>query len=219
MIKEMLQNLLLLEPPFWDSYAMRREPLIGRISAEQKIEFTEQANRCGKFLADEVYEMYGKIRPEAYAQKLGLTVEHISGKDDGNYTMFACFNEPDHISVFQETIKQTDLLIEEQGLAELLGKVHTEDILIAHELYHYFECARPELYTNRRLLKLWKIGRLQNLSKVVSLQEIGAMAFAQQLLQLPYSPFVFDVLLLSSQNKRLAKKLYESILNDREIKG
>ncbi len=213
MIKTMLQSLMLLKDPFWDDYAMRREPLIGRISDEQKAEFIKNARRCGEALADEVCEKCGKLRPEAYAKKLGLTVEHINGKDDGNYTMFACFNEPDHISVFQETIKQTDLLIQEQELAELLGSIHTEDILIAHELYHYFECIRPNLYTNQKLLCLWKIGKLQNLSKVVSLQEIGAMAFAQQLLHLSFSPFVFDVLLLYSQNKRLAKNLYESILN------
>ena len=210
----MLRDLVPLDDLFWDAYAMRREPLIGRISAAQARQFAENARRCGEELADEFAASGGKSAPEECAKRLGLTVEHLAGSDDGSYTMFACFREPDRISVFQDTVDRTGKLIGEEGLSGLLGGARPEDVLIAHELYHYFECARPELYTNQKLLCLWKIGKLRNCSKVVSLQEIGAMAFAKRFLGLAYSPFVFDVLLLYSQNKRLAKNLYEDIMKN-----
>jgi hypothetical protein len=212
MIADMLRDLLPLDDPFWDAYAMRREPLIGRISEAQAREFAENARRCGEELAIEAAASGGNARPEDRAKRLGLTVEHKAESDGGGYTMFACFQEPDRITVFQETVDRAEKLIEEENLSGLLSGAHPEDVLIAHELYHYFECARPELYTNQKLLCLWKLGKFQNRSQVVSLQEIGAMAFAKRLLGLPYSPFVFDVLLLYAQNKRLSKNLYEDIM-------
>lgn len=211
MIRDMLQNLAALDDSVWDSYALRREPLIGRLTKTQKKEFTAKAHDCGKALAEEVLRLAPGVQPEAYARTLGLTVEH-NREDGGDYSLFACYTEPDHIAVFQQTVEAAERLTAEQALSPLLGGVRLEDVLIAHEIYHYFEFARPDLYTSQKLLCLWKIGRFENRAKLVCLQEIGAMAFAQQLLHLPYSPYVFDVLLLYSRNKRTAKELYESIM-------
>lgn len=211
MIKAMLQELVSLDDAVWDSYALRREPLIGKLTEEQKQEFAKNAHVCGRELAEEVLRQFPGMQPEAYAKKLGLTVEHTA-EDGGDYTLFACYTEPDHIAVFQQTVDSAEELIAGQGISEILGGIRLEDALVAHEIYHYFEFSKPDLYTSRKLLCLWKIGRLQNRAKLVSLQEIGAMAFAQHLLALPYSPYVFDVMLLYSRNKRMARELYESII-------
>jgi hypothetical protein len=210
MIQKMLQDLTALDNSVWDSYALRREPLIGKLTAEQKKEFAANAHACGEKLAEEVLRLAPGMQPEVYAKKLGLIVEH--DRKSGDDRLFACFSEPDHLTVFQRIVDAAEKMVEEQGLSEILGNVRLEDVLIAHEIYHYFEFSRPDLYTSQKLLCLWKIGKLQNRAKLVSLQEIGAMAFAQHLLHLPYSPYIFDVLLLYSQNKRMAKELYDSIM-------
>lgn len=217
MIETMLQDLIGLDGDVWDSYALRREPLIGKITEEQKREFMRSAHACGEELAGKILRENPGVQPEAYAGTLGLTVEHVTG-DGADPAMFACFTEPDRITVFRRTAELAEQLVAEKSLASLLGAVRLEDVLVAHELYHYFEFSMPGLYTGRKLLRLWKIGRLQNWSRLVSLQEIGAMAFAQRLLGLPYSPYVFDVLLLYSRNRRMAKELYESILRHAEGK-
>lgn len=210
MIRTMLQDLIGLDDGVWDSYALRRDPLVGRLTREQKTEFTQNARRCAEELAEEVLRLSPGVKPESYAKKLGLTVEFCAESDDD--TLFACYTEPDHITVYQSTVDTADRIIEEQGLRDLLGGVCLADTLIAHEIYHFFEFSRPGLYTSQKLLCLWKIGKFENRSRLVSLPEIGAMAFARRLLNLPYSPFLFDVLLLYSTNKRMARELYESIL-------
>lgn len=211
MINDMLQNLVVLDDSVWDSYALRREPLIGKLTDEQKTAFPANAHTCGKKLAEEVLRLSPTVQPEAYAKKLGVIVEH-NQEEGGDTSLFACFTEPDHITVFQRTVDAAEKLVEEHRLSEIIGNISFEDVLIAHEIYHYFEFSRPDLYTSQKLLCLWKVGKLQNRAKLISMQEIGAMAFAQHLLRLPYSPYIFDVLLLYSQNKRMAKELYESIM-------
>ena len=210
MIRPMIADLVRLDDALWDSYAMCREPLIGKITPEQKEEFLRGAHLCGEKLADGISSEAPGTRPEAYAESCGVTVEHAEEAEDG--AMFACFTEPDRITVYQKTIESAQSLIAEQGLEDILGDIRVEDVLLAHELYHYLEYARPGVYTGRKLLRLWKIGKFQNWSKVVSLQEIGAMAFTRRLLGLPYSPYVFDVLLLYTRNKRMSKELYEGIV-------
>ena len=47
---------------------------------------------------------------------------------------------------------------------------------------------------------------------------MAAMAFVKELLDLPYSPYVLDVLLVYSYNKKAASALYEEILEAAGIK-
>ncbi|MEM1485775.1 hypothetical protein V6615_13030 [Oscillospiraceae bacterium PP1C4] len=214
MIKEMVEKLLPLENCVWDSYALRKEPLIGKITPEQQTEFTIKARQSGVSIARQLKELHNGVSPAELAELaglLGVKINRIPSSDGGNYTMFACFHEPDQIFIYQATVENTEHMIEIQGLSDLLEHVRVEDVLIAHELYHFFECRHPDLYTNQRVLTLWKIGKLIYTSRVSCLHEIAAMSFTQELLGLSYSPYVYDVVLLYAQNKRMSKKLYESI--------
>lgn len=211
MIKEMLQTLAEVPKAVWDTYALRHEPLSRKLTTELKTQFLELAQGTGKELAHEVEGKYPKLRPVDIVTALGLNVNYLEDQDDGNYTMFACYTEPDNITIYKKTVDALEAALREADCIEILNGVSVTDVLLAHELYHYFEFIRPEMFTNQKLLTLWHIGNFSYKSKVVSLKEIGAMTFTQELLHLPYSPYVFDVLLLYPQNKRLAKELFDYV--------
>ena len=220
MIKEMIKNLLSLPSSFWDEYAFGNELLRNKISPEEKKEFTEKAHQCGKDLAEEILCDNPAMSPSSLANSLGLNVSYIDEPTSSEYVMFACFNEPNNVRILNDIIEKAKIIIRDNNLYELLCHANIGEVLMAHEIYHYLEYKMPTIYTNRKLLTLWTLGKFKYKSNVLCLNEIGAMAFTQKLLDLPYSPYIFDLLLLYTQNKQMARKLYENIMdlsNEKEV--
>ena len=65
---------------------------------------------------------------------------------------------------------------------------------------------------NQKHIRLWKIGPWVRESRLLSLEEVAAMAFAQELLKLPVNPYLYDVLMLRPQATEQAEKLYRNLL-------
>lgn len=213
MLKEMLEKLAELPDDVWDIYGMRHEPLLGKIKETEKTQFLQLAHETGSRLAAEYREKFPGAVPCELAEKLGLTVHLIEGEECRDFTMFACYTEPNLIELYQETMENAETLLKEEECSFLFGSVKLSDILLAHELFHYLEYMRPELPTNRRLLNLWNLGGYVHKSKVLSLNEIAAMTFAKELLELPCSPYVLDILLLYGKNQEMAMELYEYVMD------
>ena len=53
---------------------------------------------------------------------------------------------------------------------------------------------------------------LSNKSRIIALSEMAAMAFAGEIQGLPFSPYVFDVVLMYCYSKEAAEALYEEIM-------
>ena len=212
MIRDWIETLIGLPDHVWDAYAFAREPLAGKITPEMRLEFAKKSRNCALDYAHRVNYNPETGDLEAVVRAQGIKLDFDIGKDGGAYSMFAKFTVPDEISICRESAIETDALIEEENLFEMLGDVKTENVLLAHEFFHYFEFADPDAYTLKKHLLLWKLGPLKNESSIGALEEIGAMAFAQQLLGLAYSPYVFDVLMLYPDNQQRAKAVYDAIM-------
>lgn len=63
----------------------------------------------------------------------------------------------------------------------------------------------------RRLRSALRPGPLRHTSCVQSLSEIAGMAFAQTLLRLPFSPYLYDVFFVSLYDARAASDTYRMI--------
>ncbi|MBU3215158.1 hypothetical protein LL033_23720 [Clostridium estertheticum] len=211
MIKDMVHELLKFDESKWETYAYSREPLKGKLNQIQKSEYKKGAETCGRDIAIELIDKYGILTPREYAKKLGVTVISSIGQEHGEYTMFAKFNEPSTITVFKQVVDKANELIRAEGLEKCLGNVNVYDVLVAHELFHNFECSQPEIYTNQVKIKLWSLGPYKHMSKLACLPELGAMALVKKLLNTEYSPYIFDVVFLYTYNKRKSKELFESI--------
>ena len=212
MIRTWIETLLTLPDSVWDAYAFAREPLAGRITPTMRLEFAEKSRLCGLNYANAVNFIPDEGELAELVRSKGVKVEYQNSKSGGAYSFFAKFTVPDEISIYSASAMATDTLIESEGLHDLIGDVKTADVLLAHEFFHFFEFSDPDSYTLKKHLLLWKLGPFKNESTIGALEEIGAMAFAQKLLKLPYSPYIFDVLMLYPANQQRAKAVYDAII-------
>jgi hypothetical protein len=217
MIEVWIRELLQLTDEEWSRYAFLSEPLANRISQEQRTEFSQKTTRSAVNLAQEIRRQFGNISPEMMVRKLSLNLIEKNVQEGGGFSMFACFEDPNTITIFRDNADATDKLIDEKGLREVVGDIKTVDLLIAHELYHFLEFTRIDVYSASKRIKVWQIGPFKNISRIKCLGEIGAMAFTRELLKLPYCPNVFNVLMLYTQNPVSAERLFVKTLKLKNI--
>jgi len=213
MIRDWVEGLLTFTDKDWGRYSFSRDPLVGRFTEAEQEEYRQKAANCAVELANYIRCKYGNNSPGQLAKLLGIKLLYKKADMGGVYTMFACYEEPDTITVFLDNAEAADKLLMDQELHELVGNVKTVDLLTAHELYHYLEQTMPNIYTAQKHITLWKLGPIENKSRIVCLEEIGAMAFAKELTGLKCSPYLFDVIMLYPRDPERAKKLYESFMS------
>ena len=208
-----LENLLKIEEPEWASYAFSREPLNGKFSDDDRLELTKKALDCGMEAAKDFGHRYGDGSPEEIAKQLGITVSYPSMPQDKTRVMFAEFCPPKELNVFMDGLNKAKALLGEFGVANALGENPPLDqILIAHELFHYVEEQNKDIWTKTHKIKLWGIGPIQNYSKISVLSEIAAMGFCKELMKLPYMPYMLDVFFVYGYSSEKASKLYEEMM-------
>jgi hypothetical protein len=212
MIRGWIEDLLTLTEDDWFHYAFNCDPFVGRITRPSQSEYCQKAADSAVALAYHLRGEYGDNTIDYYAKQMGVSLLYKSEESSSGYTMFACYKEPNTITVFLDNAEATDKLLAENKLQELVGTVKTADLLAAHELYHYLEQTIPDIYTAQKHITLWKLGPIENLSRIICLEEIGAMAFAKELTGLKCSPYVFNVIMLYPRNPQRAKKLYETFM-------
>lgn len=211
MIKDLIRELKTIDENIWGLYTFKRDPLCGKVTDEEKADMIKKASECGRQQAIELKEKYGVCTCSQYAEKLGLTVSQIEENNAKDYILFAKFNSPGTISINISNIKEAEEVVKKENLNFLIEEIKIEDILIAHEMFHFIEAKNNELYTSTAKIILWKLGPIKYNSGLVALGEIAAMAFAKKLLKLSYCPNLFDVLLLYPHDEKKAKILYDEI--------
>ena len=216
MIKQWCQELSCFPQEVWISYAKSREPLTRLVSLEEYTSHFHAARKCGMDLAYKARQEWGAVSCQEMAEQLGVRVERLPMPDGEGMLTFAMYHEPDLIEVFTDNAAATELLIRESGGVEFLGEVDICEMLLAHELFHAIQLKHPDLYVNQKHIRLWKIGPFVRYSALLSLEEVAAMAFAETLLGLTCTPYVYDVLMLLPQATMEARKLYDRLLQMNE---
>lgn len=211
MIAAWVSELLQLTDLDWVRYAFLSEPLVNRISNEKRNQYSQETTRDAIRLAQDIRRQFGDVSTEQLLKRLNINYLVKSAQGGGGFSMFACFEEPNTITVFKDNADATDKLIDENGLREVLGNIKTVDVLISHELYHFLEFTREDVYSAQQKMKVWQIGPFKNVSRIKCLGEIGAMSFARELLGLTYSPNIFNVMMLYAQNPVSAERLFKRI--------
>lgn len=213
-IEEMLQDLIKISDEAWGKYGFQREPLKGKFNSEKKINLIRKSNNCGREYARKIRENYGYIDVYKIAENLGLEVNYPIMPNGGGHITFAQFVEPNKVTVFKDSVDKAVTLIKEQNLSHMFSMVNIEEILLAHEIFHFIEKENKEqIFTRTEKIRLWKLGPIKNDSNIVCLGEIAGMAFAKELLQIPYSPYILDVFLVYLYNPQVAYCLYNEIMN------
>ncbi len=212
MIRQSTIELLQLNDFEWGLYAFSRDPVGGKITNEQKEEMIFDANRCGTEQAQKLEKEFGKKSVGEYARdlKVQVTVEDSDGSD--NYIVFAKFNYPNKVTIYSGNVKKVEKLIEENDMGQMLGNVNIESMLLAHEMFHYFEERDKDIYTKNKKLELWKLGPIRYKTHLTALSEIAAMSFTRELLHLDYNPYIFDGIMLYPHDAKKTQGLIDEIL-------
>lgn len=208
MIAQYARTLAAYSDDQWAAYVMQREPLSGKLSRAERLELYRGAVACGREQA-QLLPRGATVRQ--LAEEAGVPVKLDETVSDGVFTTFATYSIKDGITIFVDNARRTDALIEREGLDDLSGGVKTEDLLLAHEWFHVVEDRTSGLFTQQKHLLLFRIGRFERRSKVLSLGEVAAMNFAKELTGLPTNPYVYDVLMLYAKNPQRARQQFEQI--------
>lgn len=212
-LSEMMKTLAVLTEEQWGLYAFSREPLRGRISLDERVRLAGEAAACGREEAVRLRVELGALSPECCAERLGLEIRREPKANDGGFVFFAQFQPPRRITLFTDCLdRAADLLRQNEGMPfQNIGEI--EDLLLAHELFHYVEEQRGEaLYTQSQRLTLWSLGPLHSTSRISCLSEIAGMAFAGELCGAGYSPYLLDVFLVYGYQQEAASNLYEGVI-------
>lgn len=213
-LEPMLRDLTAIPFEDWQAYVFSREPLNGKFSDSQRRSWMKQAMDCGYEYARRVSEEYGSREPEKLAEAMGLKVSYPSMPEKADRVLFAEFREPGNISIYMDAVKRAGRWLEAPEVKEILTEgLRVEELLLAHELFHFVEeTHKEEIFTKKEKIRLWSLGPIHNDSSIIALSEIAAMAFAQALTGLPYAPYVMDVFLVYGYSPEEASGLYEEMM-------
>ncbi len=207
---QMLEPLLQMDALQWGMYTLSQDPLYGRISRENRVRIITQAQKTGREMARQIKERWQTADPAVLCRCLGAQLRQMPGEEACGIYIFAQFEEPDVIYV------ASDMLARAEEAARLafpqLSRIPAEQLLLAHEIYHLLEFRMPALDTCTATAPVWQWGKVKWNRRIRSASEIGAMAFAQALTGIEYSPQLLDILLIYGRDPAGAAALADRIL-------
>lgn len=213
-LERMLRDLTEIPDEEWFGYVFSREPLNGKFNDDQRRRWIREAMACGKEYAARVCKEYNATDPKVLAGALGMDVDYPTYPEKADRVLFAEFRVPNKIHIYMDAVNRAAKYMEEPQVRELLtDRLDIPRLLLSHELFHFVEEKyRHEIYTKTEKIRLWSVGPLHNDSNIIALSEIAAMAFAQALTGIPYSPYVMDVFLVYGYSPEEASGLYEEMM-------
>lgn len=206
----LFDQLSLVTEETWCNYLFEQDLLVNRISPQKKSEFMLKAIQCGKNLASDVIRHYGNIDVINLTNKL-CKINHIDKQNIQGQIFLASFSEPNHITIYDEPVMKLSSL-------DISGINYHQinQIIIAHELFHYLEAQNCELYTHKAQIELWHLFGYHHYSTVRAVSEIAAMLFSWKLNKIEFSPLILNLLVLYCYNPEAAKNvLYILIANSK----
>lgn len=152
-----------------------------RMAPEEKRQIIYEADRIGSRRAEEIREEFGNDRAEDILKKLGVSVvEEREGMVQEKYVHFAQFLP-----------KAREIRLNEAALDRLgnhMERKQAREIILCHELYHYFEVFRWGKTSLKFKRSVRLFGRLPVRRQILPAAEIAANAFVRRMLELNFEP-------------------------------
>ena len=119
-----------------------------------------------------------------------------------------------NINIYMDAVKKAEKFLKRPEIKTVLtDRLDVAGLLLAHELFHFVEEKyKKEIFTKQEKIRLWSLGPLHNDSSIIALSEIAAMAFAQTVTGISWSPYVMDVFLVYGYSPEEASGLYEEMM-------
>ncbi|MGG5369871.1 hypothetical protein [Enterococcus sp. AZ196] len=197
-------ELLKLSEEKYAAYLLSQDLLYKKIPENQHSKLLNQSIACGKAAARDL--TVADLRE--YCQQQAIEIDYFSEnlKAENFRFVLAEFQLPNRIRINQSLLEAAEPFLAE---LDFLKDQRVDEILLAHELYHYIE-NQQQLFTTQKQLS-YRAGPFKKSARVHSLSEIAAMSFAKELLGLNFSPILLNIVLLfpvaPDYSQELAKRL------------
>lgn len=208
--EDKLIQLFNIDDTIYGLYATYEDPISGKIDDTNREEIIQTSLKVGRDLADKVLEESPNksVADRIEAHNIELVIEE--DKENTKFVYFGTYEHKGPITLFKGNISKSERLLKKEEI-DWLSVDKVSDIVLAHELFHFYEDEYPDLYTNTKEINLWKLGPYQHKSKLICPSEIAAMSFTKQLLNLDFNPGAINYLLYSSIDKKTGEAFYEKI--------
>lgn len=200
MSREIIKAILEVPDERWWESIFRRDPMYDRLDSSQKNHFTICGLKCGQDYADEILNRFkGKKLPEI-VKALGVDVTYQTTYGIDGLLVFAQFSAPKTIILFSKNLELFEDYKKRVQIDNLPLSLNIEELLIAHELFHFFEENDPKLANYEIRFESFKFGPIKLNSKLIAVSEIAAMSFARRITNTLVNPCVLDILLQLPHN-------------------
>ncbi len=208
MLRDYVEKLLSLDASSIREIAFLNEPLAHFLNTEEKQSLLEKSEACGRAMAENLKQKHGSCAIEKLVELCGGRIHEIYKEPDSEYTLFAYFERPADITINTANVTRTEELISEYELEALTGKISVRDMLLCHELYHLLESRTDKgSFVKQKHVCAYQLGRFKLMRRLSCLEEIAAMAFTCALLDLNFSPYIFNVIMLYAYHPEKAARL------------
>lgn len=203
-----IAEVLALDEAHFYQQAVMNDPVFGKMTPAFQSELIREGIACGEWYAQTYLAKEKNITQLFKQTKIDFRVEEMPA--GGGHVIFAQFKEPNQITLFTDSLDQYDELIATTLFQTELAKEIVQDVLMAHEFFHYLEASNhKQIITLTKKLTLWQLLGFKYETTLISLSEIAAMSFAKAYTGFPYSPFIFDSLLTYAYNQEMSYKIYQ----------
>lgn len=209
--KEKLQRLFRVDDEVYYLYSTYEDPISGKIQDEDRSEIIRESAKVGHDLASELVRKSPNkmVIDHIKENNIELVIDEKAGMT--KYVYFGTYESEGPITLYQGNLLKSQRLLEDEEVSWLTVD-QVSEIVLAHELFHYFEDVYPDLYTNTKEIRLWKLGPYTHKSNLICPGEIGAMAFAKKLLGLDFNSSAINYVLYSSIDEKAGEAFYKNIL-------
>lgn len=195
---------------------LREDLQFGRIPAAQRSIVVEGALEDGRRVAESARARWGRD-PQVIARACDVSViESDDASGFGTTLVFAEYTtRPPTITLYRPAMARLDHMLAAPEVAARFGMRSARSALIAHELYHHFDCTGAQgPIARRHPVTVLQFGRWRWTSGLRSLSEIAAGSFVQTLLELPVPPKLLDLLLTANRTPALSPRQQAGSANE-----
>lgn len=167
---------------------------VDSLTREEKLEIIQSAIDLGKRHAEQILEEYGEQNPKSLLERLGIQIKAGKEKPDlnENYVKFAEYYAKSRtIYLNMGAVRK---------LSENISAETAKDIILCHELYHYFEMTRWGLTAEHFIRTVKMFGMIPVKRKMLPAAEVAANSFTKVYLKLEFNPQIIEELYFEEQH-------------------
>ncbi|MEA4912095.1 MAG: hypothetical protein VB092_05720 [Oscillospiraceae bacterium] len=211
MMEDVIRELSAVTDVQWWGYLFSQDPMFGRVPAQQRAELIARAVEEGVRAAREMRPAGFDGDMEALCEKLDVEIREEASYGTDDYILFASFTEPRLVTLYTGNLDKLEVFLEDNAVAGMPDARGARALLLAHELYHFYEQQHPDCFSEVYRFESHALGFIKLHARLVSLSEIAAMAFAKELTGAAVHPCVLNVLLLLPHDAQKAAKMFRGM--------